>query len=193
MAELTKQPSLGDALPFWASLALIPVVIYAAIHGGWAILLVPASTWVLFSGLDAAFGKEERNIDPETETSHLVWYAAITRIWPFVQGALLLGTLAYVPSAEHLSLLEKFGVFFGVGVLSGTVEITYAHELMHQPGRLNRWLGDLLLGMVFYGHFRSEHLLVHHRYVGTPRDAVTARYNEGFPAFFVRVLPESSS
>ena len=43
---------------------------------------------------------------------------------------------------------------------------------------------------VLYGHFRTEHLLVHHRYVGTPRDAVTARYNEGFHRFFFRVLPE---
>ncbi|MEQ8368571.1 MAG: alkane 1-monooxygenase, partial [Roseicyclus sp.] len=34
----------------------------------------------------------------------------------------------------------------------------------------------------------SEHLLVHHRYVGTPRDPVTARYNEGFHRFFPRVL-----
>jgi len=42
--------------------------------------------------------------------------------------------------------------------------------------------------MVLYSHFRSEHLLVHHRYVGTPRDPVTARYNEGFHRFFPRVL-----
>ena len=44
--------------------------------------------------------------------------------------------------------------------------------------------------MVLYSHFRSEHLLVHHRYVGTPRDPVTARYNENFHAFFLRVLRE---
>jgi alkane 1-monooxygenase len=44
--------------------------------------------------------------------------------------------------------------------------------------------------MVLYSHFRSEHLLVHHRHVGTPRDPVTARYNEGFHRFFPRVLEE---
>jgi alkane 1-monooxygenase len=42
--------------------------------------------------------------------------------------------------------------------------------------------------MVMYGHFRSEHMLVHHRYVGTPRDPVTARYNENFYSFFPRVV-----
>jgi alkane 1-monooxygenase len=42
--------------------------------------------------------------------------------------------------------------------------------------------------MVLYSHFRSEHLLVHHRYVATPKDPVTARYNEGFHRYFPRVL-----
>ena len=47
---------------------------------------------------------------------------------------------------------------------------------------------DLLLASVLYSHFRSEHLRVHHLWVGTPRDPVTARYNEGFHRFFPRVL-----
>jgi alkane 1-monooxygenase len=75
-----------------------------------------------------------------------------------------------------------------MGVLSGTVGINYSHELMHQKSRLERWLADLLLAMVLYSHFRSEHLLVHHRHVATPRDPVTARYNEGFHRFYPRVL-----
>jgi len=71
------------------------------------------------------------------------------------------------------------------------VGITYAHELLHQSSRLERWLGDLLLALVCYSHFRSEHLLVHHPWVGTAGDAVTARYNEGFHRFFPRVLREA--
>jgi len=72
--------------------------------------------------------------------------------------------------------------------MSGGIGINYAHELMHQSSKLERWLGDLLLASVLYSHFRSEHLLVHHLYVATPRDPVTARYNEGFHRFFPRVL-----
>ena len=52
-------------------------------------------------------------------------------------------------------------------------------------------MGDLLLASVLYSHFRSEHLLVHHSWVATPRDAVSARYDEGFYGFFLRVLLES--
>jgi alkane 1-monooxygenase len=94
----------------------------------------------------------------------------------------------YATRAGHLGTFEKIGLFFGVGVASGTIGITYGHELMHQKPRVERWLADLLLATVLYSHFRSEHLLVHHRYVGTPADPVTARYNEGFHRFFPRVL-----
>jgi alkane 1-monooxygenase len=62
---------------------------------------------------------------------------------------------------------------------------------MHQKNRLERWLADALLAMVLYSHFRSEHLLVHHRYVGTPRDPVTARLGESFYRFYPRVLKQS--
>jgi alkane 1-monooxygenase len=75
--------------------------------------------------------------------------------------------------------------------MTGTIGINYAHELMYQPRRGNRWLADILMAMVLYSHFRSKHLLEHHRYVGTPRDAVTARYNENVHRFFIRVLKAS--
>ncbi len=62
---------------------------------------------------------------------------------------------------------------------------------MHQLRRSDRWFADILMAMVLYPHFRSEHLLVHHRYVGTPRDAVTGRYNENVHRFFIRVSKTS--
>jgi len=46
------------------------------------------------------------------------------------------------------------------------------------------------MGMALYGHFRTEHVLVHHRHVGTGKDAVTARYGENFYRFFIRVIPQ---
>ncbi len=184
-----KRPRWQDALPFWASVALVPVIAIAALYGGIAILLVPFTTWGLFTVFDLIAGEDRSEIDPGTPRRDIYWYLAVTRVWPVLQVATLSALIAYVPSAEHLTLLEKFGIFFGMGILSGTIGIVYAHELMHKPGAADRWLADILLATVFYGHFRSEHLLVHHRYVGTPRDAVTARYGEGFPSFFARVLP----
>ncbi|MFN3147103.1 MAG: alkane 1-monooxygenase [Paracoccaceae bacterium] len=190
MIAASEVAKLRHALPFWLSLGLAPLSVIAAVYGGWTILLLPAATWWLFAVLDALLGLNKENADPATTETQLFWYRFVTVAWVPVQFALMLGLIAYVPQAAHLSWAEKLGVFFGVGVLSGTVGIVFAHELMHQKNRVERWLGDLLMASVLYGHFRSEHLLVHHRYVGTPRDAVTARYNEGFHKFFARVLVE---
>ncbi|CUH86702.1 Alkane 1-monooxygenase 2 [Phaeobacter sp. CECT 5382] len=177
-----------SALPFWMSFLLLPLVWIAAIWGGWTILLPPSVTWYLFAVLDGVFGLNLENADTQTPDEDLFWYRWLTSAWVPLQFLTLFGLLAYVSPAEHLNGWEKFGVFFGVGVVTGTVGINYSHELMHQKSRLERWLADILLAMVLYSHFRSEHLLVHHRYVGTPRDPVTARYNEGFHRFYPRVL-----
>ncbi|UWQ79141.1 alkane 1-monooxygenase [Leisingera sp. S132] len=177
-----------SALPFWMSFLLLPLVWIAALQGGWALLLPPLVTWHLFAVLDGMFGLNLENADPETPDNDLKWYKALTAAWVPLQFLTLFTLIWYVSSAEHLSAFEKFAAFFGVGVVTGAVGINYSHELMHQSSRMERWLGDILLAMVLYSHFRSEHLLVHHRYVGTPRDPVTARYNEGFHRFYPRVL-----
>ena len=182
--------NLRNAIPFWMSLLLVPVAILGATVGGWTVILLPIVTWYFFSILDAILGLNLDNADPETGEDDLTWYKAITLVWPPVQFALLFGLIWYVtgPGDAHLSALETIVLFFGVGVITGTVGINYSHELMHQKDRGERFLGDVLLSMVLYSHFRSEHLQVHHRHVGTPRDPVTARYNEGFHRFFPRVL-----
>lgn len=180
--------TLQAALPFWLSLGMVPLAIAGAVLGGWSTLLLPLYGWYLFAFLDFLTGANTANADPETADPDLFWYRLITLLWVPIQIALLFGTIWYATRAEHLSPLENIVLFFGIGVATGTIGINYAHELMHQSSRLERWLADLLLATVLYGHFRSEHLLVHHRWVGTPRDAVTARYNEGFHRFFPRVL-----
>jgi alkane 1-monooxygenase len=172
------------------SLGLVPLAWIGAVFGGWSVLLLPFAGWWVFTGLDAVLGKELGNPDPQTKDSDLLWYRLITMIWFPVQALTLFGLIWYVTRAAHLSALEKIVLFYGVGVLTGTIGIVYSHELLHQKNKLERWLGDLLLATVLYSHFRSEHLLVHHVYVGTPRDAVTARYNENFHKYFLRVLHE---
>ena len=182
---------LSRALPFWMSLGLIPLSWIAAFLGGWTILLLPIVTWFLFSVLDAVVGLELDNADLEATEDDLYWYRLITTIWVPAQFITVFFLIWYVPQAEHLDLLERIGMFFGVGVITGTIGINYSHELMHQKNKLERRLADVLLAMVLYSHFRSEHLLVHHRYVATPRDPVTAQYNEGFHRFYPRVLRQS--
>lgn len=176
------------ALPFWLSLGMVPLAVLGATVGGWTVVLMPIYGWTMVTILDAFLGLNEDQPDPTTPEADLFWYRLITLIWFPVQFVTIYGMIWWVTHTDHLGALETIVLFFGVGVISGTVGIVYSHELLHQKNRLERWLGDLLLASVLYSHFRTEHLLVHHLWVGTPRDAVTARYNEGFHRFFLRVL-----
>jgi alkane 1-monooxygenase len=181
------------AAPFWVSLLLLPLLWLGAVNGGWWLAVLPLATWYAFGALDQVLGLELDNADPAAEEADLFWYKIVTLIWAPLQFVTLFAVIWYASGAAHLSSFEKIVLFFGMGVISGTIGINYSHELMHQKDRLERAMGDLLLAMVLYSHFRSEHLLVHHRYVGTPRDPVTARYNEGFHRFYPRVLRQSLS
>ncbi len=179
---------LIPALPFWLSVAMIPLAVIGAVQGGWTVILLPLYGYFLMTILDAILGLNESNADPATPERDLFWYRLVTLIWCPVQAVTLFGMIWWVTHTDHLSAAEVIVLFFGVGLITGAVGINYAHELMHQRNRGERLLADVLLAMVLYSRFRSEHLLVHHRFVGTPRDTVTARYNEGFHRFFWRVL-----
>lgn len=188
MSSRQEISTMRRALPFWLSLGMVPLAVLAARVGGWTLILLPFYSWVIVTGLDLLLGRNEDQPDTETPETDLFWYRLITLIWFPIQFVTLFSLIYFVTHSDHLSTLEAIGLFFGVGVFSGTIGIVYAHELMHQKNRMERWLADLLLASVLYSHFRSEHLLVHHWHVGTPRDSVTARYNEGFHRFFPRVL-----
>ncbi len=185
MPEATNLPAV---LPFWLCMALVPLAWIAAVNGGWTLVLLPAATWYLFSILDLITGLYTKNADPQTDEAHLFWYRAVTMVWTPVQIITIFGVLFYVSRTDHLAAWEEWALFAGIGVITGTVGINFSHELMHQKPKVERWMADILLGSVLYSHFRSEHLLVHHRYVATPKDPVTARYGEGFWRFFPRVL-----
>ncbi len=179
---------LIKALPFWISYALIPIAWISAVFGGWFIFLLPLLTWFLFSILDAFLGLQNANEDPLKDDKKLGLYQLTTILWAPIQFLTIFGILFFISSKNHLTGAEQLGLFFGLGIISGTVGINYSHELMHQSSKLERWMADFLLAMVLYSHFRSEHLLVHHRHVCTPKDAVTARFNESFYKYFPRVL-----
>ena len=185
-----KVSRFRGALPFWLSLGTIPLALIEATQGGWTLVLLPLYGWGLVTALDALLGLNRENPATDTADGDLFWYRAITVLWFPIQFATIYGMIWWTGHGSTLDPYETIALFFGISVMSGTVGIVYAHELMHQKPAWERWLADLLLATVLYSHFRTEHLLVHHRHVGTPRDAVTAKYNEGFHRFFVRVLHE---
>jgi alkane 1-monooxygenase len=78
-----------------------------------------------------------------------------------------------------------------IGVSTGGIGITLAHELVHRTQKSFRVLGGFLLSSVCYGHFMVEHVHGHHTWVATPKDPATAKKNENFYRFFIRSTTHS--
>ncbi|MBL4806647.1 MAG: alkane 1-monooxygenase [Rhodobacteraceae bacterium] len=167
-------------------MVFVVVWLIAVTNGGWWIILIPLYSTGVASLLDRFLGLSEDNLDPMALESQLFWHKLVTWVWVPIQITLILGTMVAVFWFDHLSVTESILMFLATGTITGGIGITYAHELIHQKDKRERLLGDILLATVLYGHFRTEHILVHHRYIGTPRDAVTARYNESIYHFLPR-------
>jgi alkane 1-monooxygenase len=185
---MTALRRLPPALPFWLSLSFIPLVALGAAQGGWALALVPLHGFIGMSLLDAAGGLEAASADPETPEEALFWHRLVTLVWLPLLAVMAFGALWVATRTSWLAPWEQVALMAGVGVAPGAVGFAYAHELVHQRGRLERACGDAMLALVLYGHFRSEHLHVHHVHVGTDRDPASARAGEGFWHFLPRVL-----
>ena len=122
----------------------------------------------------------------------LYWYRLITMIWAHVQFITVFALIAYVTGAAHLAAWEKVSFFWRWRWRYHGHHWDQLQPRTHAPPKkLERHMADFLLCMVMYSHFRSEHMLVHHRYVVTPRDPVTARMGEHFYRYFPRVLRNS--
>lgn len=175
------------ALPFASSFVLIPLVLVAAIQGGWWILAPFLFGWFVISMMDGVLSLDTDNIDPATRDSLLFWHKLVTWAWVPAQASLILATL-WIATRGHLGTGESIAAALGLGLATGGIGITFAHEMVHQRNRWERWAGEFLLSSVAYGHFATEHVHGHHVHVGTPRDPVSARKGENFYAFFVRAV-----
>ncbi len=177
-----------QALPFAISLTFVPVAIMGLTQGGWWVLGGIFYSFLIIPFFDQIMGITKQGIDPRTEDSALLFHRLITWIWVPIQIGLIFSSLAVIGQPGHLSALEAAGLTVALGILTGGVGITYAHELMHQTNRFERSLAEILMTSTLYGHFCIEHVHGHHTNVATPQDPATARYGQSFFAFLPRTL-----
>ena len=93
--------------------------------------------------------------------------------------------------APTLSVGDLLWFTLSVGVATGGVGITVAHELGHRPHRVDRWASRLLLVTVGYGHFYVEHNRGHHVRVATPDDPASAPAGMDVYRFILRSVAGS--
>lgn len=169
---------------------LIPLTVLSGIeHGGLWTFQTPVWVFLIIPLLDELVGEKTRNPDESKAPSAIssLVYKAVVWGWAPVQWALLLRGIQSVTSAD-LTALEQVGVTVSVGLITGAIGITFAHELCHRPSRFERALAEILMASVSYTHFVIEHIHGHHRRVATPDDPATARLGESFYAFYPRTI-----
>lgn len=168
---------------------VLPLAILAGARLGNAWTFLPVGLlYIALPALDAVSGLNRQN-PAEHEAPALSanpWFRAITWLWVPLQLLLLGWAIGFI--TREASGIEQVGLTLSVGLTTGAVGITFAHELVHRPGRSERALGEILLSSVSYPHFAIEHVLGHHRYVATARDPATARLGEGLYRFLPRTL-----
>jgi alkane 1-monooxygenase len=174
-----------QALPFTLVYLLAATLLVGMWLGGAATSLTPFVVFVVLPLADRAVGHDTSLAAPEGSANP--WFDRVLRAWVPAQLALLLAVLHHV-THRPLAWYEWAGILASTALVIGAVGITVAHELMHRKAPADRALAEALMLMASYPHFCIEHVLGHHRNVGTPLDPATSRLGESLYAFYPRVV-----
>ena len=179
------QPTFWNALPHFLPIAIFPLIIVAALQGGWWILAPFIFFW-LAGPLDLAFGMDGRNMDPaKTPERRLFWHSLPVWLWAVLWPATFVFTAWQILVSGHLSDWEGALMVFVLAMEAQAVFIV-GHELIHRRRQWERRLGEFLLASASYPQYATEHVYIHHAFVGTPLDVGSAPRGESLWHYFPR-------
>lgn len=158
ISQAVLEPSIRNALLYFMSLAVFPLVVNAAVQGGWWIA-APMVFFMLPDWFDVMFGTEERNMDlAKTLERQLFWYKLAVWLWAVLWPATLGFTLWQILVTGHLSTLEGLLMALVLGSVAQPSFIV-GHELIHQRSVPERRLGEFILACASYPHYATEHII----------------------------------
>jgi alkane 1-monooxygenase len=141
--------------------------------------------WLGIVAVDALVPGADTSPPALTHDTAMPYFRGILRGYVLLQMGLI-GYGGWI--AMHSSWWVALGVTFGVGYVSGSMGITFAHELGHSKSKLDRFCAWLLMTSVCYGHFMVEHYRGHHPRAATFDDPASARYGESVYRFWPRTV-----
>ena len=178
-------PSFGNALPYFLSLGVFPLMAIAAMQGGWWIA-APYLYFMIPDVFDAMSGADEGNMDPaRTVDNQLSWYKLSCWAWGILWPVTFMFSLWQMLVLDHLSLLEVVLMAFVLTTV-GQVSFIVGHELIHRRAVWERRLGEVILSSVSYPTYASEHIFVHHALACTPGDPGSAPKGVSFWRYLPR-------
>ena len=161
-------------------------VVLGLLWGGLWTYFTPFYLFVLIPALDHWLGLDTTNSveEPAPSTGFFdLWLF----LWVPTQLIVMAWALIHI-SQNVLPTFEIVGLTLSVGMMASGGGINIAHEFMHRKSPFQRALAEVLMTSVSYTHFCVEHVLGHHKYVGTPKDPATSRKNENIYTFLPRTL-----
>lgn len=108
-----------------------------------------------------------------------------------VSGFFFAGFNIWIPFflfTHPLSLPAYLIFVYSVIILNSNFAVSLAHDLMHSARAADRWLSTLILLQNGFFYLESDHIFIHHRYVGTNADPATALYGESIYRYFRRSI-----
>ncbi|MBX3637167.1 MAG: fatty acid desaturase, partial [Rubrivivax sp.] len=183
MREPSADPSSARFVLAWA----LPVTVGAA---AW---VQPWAAWAVMFGWQVLLALAERVpalAHSPPAAPQTAWHRACLRLHVPLQAALLALGLVIAAGGGHPAWMVAL-LALGVGGVTGSQGITFAHELGHSRSRFDRALGWGLMASVNYAHFMVEHYRGHHVRVATAADPASARRGESLWRFLPRTLAGS--
>lgn len=165
----------------------LPITVAVAfVYGGWLSYLPLIHSFFFIPLLELVFKPDPENVssvEAELRKADSVYDWMIYLIVP-VQWVFLIWFLFVM--GQEMSMVERIGKVFAMGLMCGTIGINVAHELGHRVKAHERLLAKVLLLSSLYMHFYIEHNRGHHKNVSTPGDPSSARKNEILHVFWLR-------
>ena len=183
----TVRPSFFSAVPHYLPLGIFPLILVAAIYGGW--WLLPPLLFMSISGrLDRALGVDGRNMDPaKTPERRLFWHNIPVWTWALLWPPTLIFGLWQILVANPFTIWEDVLLAI-VLTMEAQAVFVVGHEMVHRRATWERRLGEFLLSSASYPQYATEHVYIHHAKVGTPHDVGSAPKGQSFWAYFPREL-----
>ena len=181
------QPSILNALPHYLPLGIFPLLLLAAVYGGW--WLLPAFLFMSVAGpLDKVLGLDGRNMNPaKTPERRLLWHNAPVWTWALLWPPMLIFGMWQILVANPFAIWEDV-ILVVLLTMEAQAVFVVGHELIHRRTTWERRLGEFLLASASYPQYATEHLYIHHAKVGTPQDVGSAPKGESFWRYFPKEL-----
>ena len=166
----------------WALPVAVGAAAWASPWAAWGLMLVVQLGLALLERVPAL----QHSPAPAPAAPAFRW---VLRVHVLLQAGLLALGVVLAQDVPGLAAVVALGL--GVGGVTGSQGITFAHELGHSRSRLDRALAWALMASVSYAHFMVEHYRGHHVRAATRADPASARRGESLWRFLPRTLAGS--